>query len=150
MSSRSSRKDTHSYIWCPSLYCRKLWLTRLHAKGPASQLSTRKAQYQPWDKVRLRALDDTAKSNVDYGFSLIKIEGVDDPKAATYAWQHLTLVYHSQRLLAFSFYLGKKVAFVYRAHKEVRGTKIRVIWGKVTRPHGTQFITNVPLVNDDG
>lgn len=34
------------------------------------------------------------------------------------------------------FYLGKKVAFVYRAHREVRGTKIRVIWGKITRPHG--------------
>ena len=34
------------------------------------------------------------------------------------------------------FYLGKKVAFVYRASREVRGTKIRVIWGKVTRPHG--------------
>lgn len=36
-----------------------------------------------------------------------------------------------------SFYLGKKVAYVYRAHKEIRGSKIRVIWGKVTRPHGT-------------
>src|SRR5205809_4045560 len=35
-----------------------------------------------------------------------------------------------------SFYLGKKVAYVYRAQKEKRGTKIRVIWGKVTRPHG--------------
>jgi ribosomal protein L35AE/L33A len=35
-----------------------------------------------------------------------------------------------------SFYLGKKVAFVYRAQKEVRGSKIRVMWGKVTRPHG--------------
>jgi len=38
--------------------------------------------------------------------------------------------------LQFSFYCGKKVAFVYRAHKEIRGSKIRVIWGKVTRPHG--------------
>jgi ribosomal protein L35AE/L33A len=37
----------------------------------------------------------------------------------------------------FSFYLGKKVAFVYRAKREVRGSNIRVIWGKVTRPHGT-------------
>lgn len=36
-----------------------------------------------------------------------------------------------------SFYLGKKVAFVYRGTKEIRGSKIRVIWGKVTRPHGT-------------
>jgi large subunit ribosomal protein L35Ae len=35
-----------------------------------------------------------------------------------------------------SFYLGKKVAYVYRASREVRGSKIRVIWGKVTRPHG--------------
>jgi ribosomal protein L35AE/L33A len=35
-----------------------------------------------------------------------------------------------------SFYLGKRVAYVYRGQKEVRGTKIRVIWGKVTRPHG--------------
>lgn len=37
-----------------------------------------------------------------------------------------------------SFYLGKKVAFVYRAQREIRGTKIRVIWGKITRTHGTQ------------
>ena len=36
----------------------------------------------------------------------------------------------------YSFYAGKKVAYVYRGQKEVRGTKIRVIWGKVTRPHG--------------
>lgn len=35
-----------------------------------------------------------------------------------------------------SFYLGKKVAYVYKGQKEIRGSKIRVIWGKVTRPHG--------------
>ncbi|OTA34467.1 hypothetical protein BTJ68_04038 [Hortaea werneckii EXF-2000] len=49
--------------------------------------------------------------------SLIKIEGVDDPQAA-------------------HFYLGKRIAYVYRGKKEIRGTKIRVIWGKVARPHG--------------
>lgn len=58
------------------------------------------------------------KRNTNPGTSLIKIEGVDDPKAA-------------------SFYLGKRIAYVYRGKKEIRGTKIRVIWGKVTRPHGT-------------
>ncbi|KAL8694429.1 MAG: hypothetical protein Q9218_000921 [Villophora microphyllina] len=61
------------------------------------------------------------KRNTNPGTSLIKIEGVDEPKAAT-------------------FYLGKKVAFVYRAHKEIRGTKIRVIWGKITRAHGTPLV----------
>lgn len=39
-----------------------------------------------------------------------------------------------------SFYLGKKVAFVYRASKERQGSKIRVIWGKVTRPHGNSGV----------
>ncbi|KAF2158109.1 ribosomal protein L35Ae [Myriangium duriaei CBS 260.36] len=71
------------------------------------------------------------KRNSNPNTSLIKIEGVDDTNAA-------------------QFYLGKKVAFVYRASKEVRGTKIRVIWGKVTRPHGNsgvvraQFRNNLP------
>ncbi|KAK5630007.1 hypothetical protein RRF57_005722 [Xylaria bambusicola] len=55
------------------------------------------------------------------GTSLIKIEGVDDPKAA-------------------NFYLGKRIAYVYKGQKEVRGTKIRVIWGKVTRPHGNSGV----------
>ncbi|KAI1100498.1 60S ribosomal protein L33 [Jackrogersella minutella] len=53
--------------------------------------------------------------------SLIKIEGVDDTNAA-------------------NFYLGKKVAYVYKGQKEIRGTKIRVIWGKVTRPHGNSGV----------
>ncbi|RKF53143.1 60S ribosomal protein L33-B, partial [Golovinomyces cichoracearum] len=61
------------------------------------------------------------KRNTNPGTSLIQIEGVADSKAA-------------------NFYLGKKVAFVYRAHKEIRGTKIRVIWGKVTRTHGKIFL----------
>lgn len=53
--------------------------------------------------------------------SLVKIEGVTTPEEA-------------------QFYLGKRVAFVYRASKEVRGTKIRVMWGKITRTHGNSGV----------
>ncbi|KAK0731772.1 ribosomal protein L35A [Lasiosphaeria hispida] len=60
--------------------------------------------------------------------SLIKIEGVDDTPAA-------------------NFYLGKKVAYVYRGQKEIRGTKIRVIWGKVTRPHGNSGVVRAKFAN---
>ncbi|KPM43626.1 hypothetical protein AK830_g2916 [Neonectria ditissima] len=62
------------------------------------------------------------------GTSLIKIEGVDDTKSA-------------------NFYAGKKVAFVYRGQKEIRGTKIRVIWGKVTRPHGNSGVVRAKFTS---
>ena len=66
---------------------------------------------------------------------MIKIEGVDDPQAAKYA---PLLAYDFTAFLtgSYRFYLGKKIAYVYRGSREIRGTKFRVIWGKVTRPHG--------------
>ena len=63
----------------------------------------------------------TGKRNTNPNTSLIQIEGVDDPKAAR-------------------FYLGKRIAYVYRGKTEIRGTKIRVIWGKVTRTHGEETL----------
>ncbi|ODQ77653.1 hypothetical protein BABINDRAFT_41135 [Babjeviella inositovora NRRL Y-12698] len=62
-----------------------------------------------------------SKSVNNPNVSLIQIEGVTNTEEA-------------------KFYLGKKIAYVYRASKEIRGSKIRVIWGKVSRTHGNSGV----------
>ncbi|TCD65835.1 60S ribosomal protein L33A [Steccherinum ochraceum] len=72
-----------------------------------------------------------AKRNSRPNTSLVQIEGVATKEDA-------------------QFYLGKRVAFVYKAKKEIQGSKVRVIWGRVTRPHGnsgvvkSKFTSNIP------
>ena len=63
--------------------------------------------------------------------ALLKIQGVNDRKSSAY-------------------YFGKRVAYVYKAHNTVRNTKYRVIWGRVTKGHGSngvvaaRFSSNLP------
>mmetsp|Transcript_33111 Transcript_33111/g.55709 ORF Transcript_33111/g.55709 Transcript_33111/m.55709 type:complete len:115 (-) Transcript_33111:260-604(-) len=70
-------------------------------------------------------------SNTHHHTSLIQIDGVKD-KAAS------------------EFYFGKKIAYIYKAQKAVKGSKFRVVWGKVMRAHGSngvvraKFSTNLP------
>ncbi|KAI0060660.1 60S ribosomal protein L33-A-like protein [Artomyces pyxidatus] len=71
------------------------------------------------------------KRNTRPNTSLLQIEGVSSKQDA-------------------DFYLGKRVAYVYRAKREIQGSKVRVIWGRVTRPHGnngvvkSKFRSNLP------
>ncbi|KAJ1849725.1 60S ribosomal protein L35a-1 [Coemansia sp. RSA 2708] len=39
-----------------------------------------------------------------------------------------------------SFYEGKRVAYLYRAPTAKKGTHIRCIWGRITRPHGNSGV----------
>jgi large subunit ribosomal protein L35Ae len=63
--------------------------------------------------------------------SLVKIQGCDDVEDV-------------------QFYLGKRIAYVYKAKTLKDGSKYRVIWGKVMRAHGTnggvraKFAKNLP------
>lgn len=50
--------------------------------------------------------------------AIVRIEGVNDKEAT-------------------KFYYGKRVAYIYKAKREVKGSKYRCIWGKVVRSHGT-------------
>jgi len=64
--------------------------------------------------------------------NLLKVEGVNDKESS-------------------NFYVGKRVAFIYKAPTQKAGSKFRVVWGKITRGHGSngvvraKFKTNLPV-----
>lgn len=61
--------------------------------------------------------------------SLIRIQGVADKKST-------------------EFYLGKRIAYIYKAHTEKKGSRFRVIWGKVCRAHGTSGVVRAKFRNN--
>jgi ribosomal protein L35AE/L33A len=56
----------------------------------------------------------------------------------------------SSRQLTLALLSSQRVAYVYTAQRPINGSKIRIIWGKVTRSHGNggmvraQFRQNLP------
>lgn len=72
-----------------------------------------------------------SKSNQYPNTSLIQIEGVNTKEEV-------------------SWYLGKRMAYIYKAKVKKDGSHYRCIWGKVTRPHGNsgvvraKFKSNLP------
>lgn len=83
-------------------------------------------------RILLTSCCNRGRRNTYHHTSLIKIDGVEDSDAA-------------------KFYAGKRVAYIYKASKAKSGTKLRVIWGKLIRTHGTnglfraKFSTNLPV-----
>ncbi|KAJ5073591.1 ribosomal protein L35A [Anaeramoeba ignava] len=76
-----------------------------------------------------------SKTNQRPNVSLIKIEGVRTKKET-------------------KFYLGKKVAYIYRVQKaKQKNQRSRIIWGKVCKSHGNsgvvrcRFTSNLPTTS---
>ena len=75
--------------------------------------------------------DRSSKVNQDENNTIIKLQGVND-KSST------------------EFYLGKRLAYIYKAKTKENGTRFRVMWGRIARPHGTngavraKFTKNLP------
>ena len=69
------------------------------------------------------------RRNTYHHTALIKIDGSNDEKSS-------------------AFYLGKKVAYIYKAPTIKAGSKFRVVWGKVIRGHGSNGLVRVKFVRN--
>ena len=71
-------------------------------------------------------------------------------KTSQHEGQALVKVQNCSDLAGSKFYLGKRVAYVYKAKKTVNNTRFKVIWGKVVNTHGhagnvrVKFAKNLP------
>ncbi|WBW73545.1 60S ribosomal protein L35A [Schizosaccharomyces osmophilus] len=70
-----------------------------------------------------------SKHHIQPNTSLVKVEGCDSKEDA-------------------QFYLGKRICFVYKCNKPIRGSKIRVIWGTVSRVHGNSGVVRARFVHN--
>jgi large subunit ribosomal protein L35Ae len=61
--------------------------------------------------------------------SLIKIDGVSDKESS-------------------DFYLGKKIAYIYKAKVKKNGSPYRVVWGKVMRRHGNSGVVRAKFAKN--
>lgn len=87
---------------------------------------------------RLQVLGYTrSKANQDNNTSLLRIEGVNTKKET-------------------EFYFGKRIAYIYKARTQRKGSFFRAIWGRVTRAHGStgavraKFTSNLPALSIGG
>lgn len=61
-----------------------------------------------------------------------------------------TRPYHSSTQISHEPTNKQRIAYVYKAKREINGSRVRVIWGRISRPHGnngavkSKFTSNLP------
>merc|ERR1712167_516504 len=73
-------------------------------------------------------------------YSKGRILGYKRSKVNQYENTSLIKIEHVNQRSDVEFYIGKRVAYIYKAKKEVDGSKFRAIWGKVCRAHGNNGV----------
>ena len=94
-------------------------IKKAHGFKGRSMVGSKKVQKAPsrlYQKAVICSYKRSRKSQYQ-GQTLVKISGVKTAEDV-------------------NFYSGKKIAYVYKTKKETKGSKFRVIWGKVRRAHG--------------
>ncbi|KAG6527229.1 hypothetical protein ZIOFF_009324 [Zingiber officinale] len=130
----NSDRPIHSSLPVPQLFKRILHLRaslgfrsrRVEVSSKSLSSSAEMVKERSNDRVRLyvhgRILGyKRSKSNQYENTSLVQIEGVNTKEEV-------------------DWYLGKRLAYIYKAKTKKSGTNFRCIWGKVTRPHGNSGV----------
>lgn len=66
----------------------------------------------------------------------------------TYHHTNLLQIEGCQEKTAADFYLGKRVAYIYKAKAAKAGSKFRVVWGKITRRHGSNGVVRAKFATN--
>ncbi|TIC71606.1 hypothetical protein E3Q03_00415 [Wallemia mellicola] len=102
------------------------------------------------DQIKSLQREVTNKSIVTRLYARGRVLSHQRGKRITHPKTSLIQIEGSQKIEDAKFYLGKRIAYVYKGKKAVNGSKVRVIWGKCTRTHGNsgavraKFASNLP------
>lgn len=86
-------------------------------------------EFIEWNLIVMISSYYRGRRNTYHHTSLLKIDGVQDKDAS-------------------EFYFGKRVAYVYKAKTAVNGSKLRAIWGKILRPHGSNGVVRAKFATN--
>jgi len=74
--------------------------------------------------------------------------GYQRSQANQYNHRHLLAIDGVKSAAETQFYWGKRVAFIYRAHRLVKGSHYRVIWGRIAAAHGNNGVVKAKFRNN--